>query len=97
LKLKAAALSLMLFFHFNINAQELPPIPPTLPQANPPREPTPEELAAQRKAREARWRADLERFVPFAHQAKVASKMDAPTRQRLLSAEALVREEKERR
>lgn len=94
---KATALSafLLISFNLNVHAQGLPPLPGD-GGTQPPREPTPEELEAQRKAQEAHWQKNLERFAPFAHKATPAPELDSITRNRLLSAEALVRDEKER-
>ncbi|MBI1175809.1 S8 family serine peptidase [bacterium] len=63
---KAWGLSVVLLLNHNINtpAQELPPIPGGGGTTQP-RDPTPEELAAMQKAREARWQSNLRRFQPY--------------------------------
>ncbi len=69
---KALGLSVVLLLtpNFNASAQDLPPIPGG--GGTKPREQTPEELEAQRKAEEAQWRRNRERFAPWLHESDAA-------------------------
>ncbi len=88
--MKAAALSvvLLLTLNFNLSAQGLPPIPGG--GETKPRDPTPEELEEQRKAREARLQKNLERFEPYLIKTVEQLAGDNPVDGRFLSLEDLL-------
>jgi hypothetical protein len=73
-------------------AQDLPPLPGG-GTGQPPREPTPEELEAQRQAREAYWAANREMFAPYLHTAPPPEPEDLVLKQQLMSAELLERQQ----
>lgn len=93
---KALQLSvvLLLTLNFNLSAQDLPPIPGGGDPGTP-REPTPEELEAQRLVQEAYWQANRERLAPFLHNAPAPEPEDLALKQRLISAELQEREWKQ--
>ena len=86
---KALGLSVVLLLNpnFNTAAQGVPPIPGG--GDNKPREQTPDEIEAQRKANEELWRKNREAIAAYLLAAPAPEPVDEVAKQRLIAAELL--------